>query len=79
MPEAELVANPEDALADVPSDARLRIICNAGNASRRAAAALEHLPNEVRSVRGGLIGWSRVLQHDEIPLARPDHGRAVPP
>jgi glyoxylase-like metal-dependent hydrolase (beta-lactamase superfamily II)/rhodanese-related sulfurtransferase len=71
VPEAELVANPEDALTDVPSDARLRIICNAGNASRRAAAALEHRPNEVRSVRGGLIGWSRVLQHGAIPLASP--------
>jgi glyoxylase-like metal-dependent hydrolase (beta-lactamase superfamily II)/rhodanese-related sulfurtransferase len=71
VPEAELVAHPEAALAGIPHDARLRIICNAGNASRRAAAALMQRPNEVRSVRGGLIGWSRVLQHDELPLAGP--------
>jgi glyoxylase-like metal-dependent hydrolase (beta-lactamase superfamily II)/rhodanese-related sulfurtransferase len=71
VPEAELIAHPEAALADIPPAARLRIICNAGNASRRAAAALEQRPNEVRSVRGGLIGWSRVLQHAEIPLAGP--------
>jgi glyoxylase-like metal-dependent hydrolase (beta-lactamase superfamily II)/rhodanese-related sulfurtransferase len=69
VPEAELVANPEGSLAGVPGDARLRVICSAGNASARAASALEHWPNEVRSVRGGLIAWSRVLQHDEIPLS----------
>ena len=59
VPEAELVANPEGALAARPADAPLRIICNAGNAFGRAAAALEDSLHEVRSVRGGLIGWSR--------------------
>jgi glyoxylase-like metal-dependent hydrolase (beta-lactamase superfamily II)/rhodanese-related sulfurtransferase len=69
VPEADLVADPEGSLAGVPVDARLRVICNAGNASSRAASALEHWPTEVRSVRGGLIAWSRVLQHCEIPLS----------
>jgi glyoxylase-like metal-dependent hydrolase (beta-lactamase superfamily II)/rhodanese-related sulfurtransferase len=71
VPEAELVADPDAMLAGVPTDARLRVICNAGNASRRVAAALEHHSLEARSVRDGLIGWSRVLQHDEVPLAGP--------
>ena len=61
---------PERALAGIPADARVRVICNAGNASRRAADALGPSA-EVRSVEGGLIGWSRVLQADEVPLAGP--------
>ena len=68
LPEAELVADPERALAGIPDDANVRVICNAGNASRRVAAALEGHASEVRSVEGGLIGWSRVLQHDDVPL-----------
>lgn len=71
LPEAELVADPDRALAGIPADARVRVICNAGNASRRVAEALGPHVSEVRSVEGGLIGWSRVLQADEVPLAGP--------
>jgi glyoxylase-like metal-dependent hydrolase (beta-lactamase superfamily II)/rhodanese-related sulfurtransferase len=71
LPESELVADPGSTLAGIPSDANLRVICNAGNASRRVAAALDGHAREARSVRDGLIGWSRVLQHDEIPLSGP--------
>jgi glyoxylase-like metal-dependent hydrolase (beta-lactamase superfamily II)/rhodanese-related sulfurtransferase len=71
LPEAELVADPERALAGIPDDVSVRVICNAGNASRRVAAALDGHASEVRSVEGGLIGWSRVLQHDDVPLAGP--------
>jgi glyoxylase-like metal-dependent hydrolase (beta-lactamase superfamily II)/rhodanese-related sulfurtransferase len=69
--EAELVADPDTTLADVPGDARLRVICNAGNASRRVAATLEQHGHDVRSIRDGLIGWSRVLQQAEIPMPGP--------
>ncbi len=68
MPESELVADPDTMLVGMPADARLRVICNAGNASRRVAAALDGHAREALSVRDGLIGWSRVLQHDEVPL-----------
>jgi len=71
VPEAELVADPDGTLSGIPADARLRVICNAGNASRRVAAALEGHARETRSVRDGLIGWSRVLQRDEVPLPGP--------
>lgn len=71
VPEGDLVADPDRALADVPADAKLRVICNAGNASRRVAAALDGHGWQTRSVRGGLVGWSRVLQRDEVPLDGP--------
>lgn len=71
LPEADLVADPDRALAAIPADARLRVICNAGNASRRVAEALGPHAGEVRSVEGGLIGWSRVLQADEVALDGP--------
>lgn len=71
VPEAELAADRRSALSALAADARLRMICNAGNASRRAAAVLQPHAREALSVRGGLIGWSRVLQRGEIPLAGP--------
>ena len=71
VPESELVADPDSRLAGIPLDASLRVICNAGNASRRVVAAFDGHARETLSVRGGLIGWSRVLQHDEIPLSGP--------
>jgi glyoxylase-like metal-dependent hydrolase (beta-lactamase superfamily II)/rhodanese-related sulfurtransferase len=71
VPEGELVADPDGTMAGIPANARLRVICNAGNASRRVAAALEGHARETRSVRDGLVGWSRVLQRDEVPVAAP--------
>lgn len=71
VPEVELVADPDATLGGIPSDAKLRVICNAGKASRRVAAALGGHARETRSVRDGLIGWSRVLQHDDVPLTGP--------
>jgi glyoxylase-like metal-dependent hydrolase (beta-lactamase superfamily II)/rhodanese-related sulfurtransferase len=71
LPEAELVADADRVLAGIPNDANVRVICDAGNASRRVAAALEGHASEVRSIEGGLIGWSRVLQRDDVPLPGP--------
>jgi glyoxylase-like metal-dependent hydrolase (beta-lactamase superfamily II) len=71
VPEGELLADPDGTMAGIPQDARLRVICNAGNASRRVAAALEGHARETRSVRNGLVGWSRVLQHDDVPVPAP--------
>ncbi len=70
-PAEEIVAAPGEILASVPAGSSLRVICNAGNASRRVVAALERHGGRARSVRGGVIGWSRVLQRDEIPLRGP--------
>lgn len=71
IPEPLLVADPAAALADVPAGATLRVICNAGIASRRAVAALGGGRWQTAGVRDGLVGWSRVLQHDRIPLDGP--------
>ena len=71
IPEAELVQDPAGALAQVDATSRVRVICNAGNASLRVAAALEGHASEILSVRGGLIGWSRVLEHDDVPVGGP--------
>ena len=80
MPEAELSPNPEEALDGVPAGrAPADHLQRRQRVSARSCGTRAPHANEVRSVRGGLIGWSRVLQHDEIPLGRPDHGRAVPP
>jgi glyoxylase-like metal-dependent hydrolase (beta-lactamase superfamily II)/rhodanese-related sulfurtransferase len=58
-------------LAGVPDDVAVRVICDAGNASLRAAGALAEPGVDVRSVRMGMIGWSRVLQQDDVPLPGP--------
>ena len=67
-PEAELGEDPAGIVAGLPSGGALRVICNAGNASRRVVAALERSGRRALSVRGGMIGWSRVLQRAEVPL-----------
>jgi glyoxylase-like metal-dependent hydrolase (beta-lactamase superfamily II)/rhodanese-related sulfurtransferase len=71
IPEAELVEDPAGALAHVDPTSHVRVICNAGNASLRSARALQGHATEILSVRGGLIGWSRVLAYDEVPLDGP--------
>lgn len=68
VPEAEVSAA---VLAGVPEGTAVRVICDAGNASLRAAGVLEQFGADVRSVRTGMIGWSRVLQHDDVPLPGP--------
>lgn len=68
VPEAELAADPAGALAGLAAGAAVRVICDAGNASKRGAAVLEQLGGDVRSIHGGMIGWSRVLQYDDVPV-----------
>ena len=79
VPEAELAADPAAALAAIAAGAAVRVICDAGNASKRGAAVLEQLGGDVRSVHAGMIGWSRVLQYDDVAAAGRDLGRPVPP
>ncbi len=66
VPEADVLARPDSVV--IPEGAAVRLICNAGNASARAAALLDHAATDVRSVHDGMIGWSRVLQYDDVPL-----------
>ena len=69
VPEADLAA--ERRRSRCRAGAAVRLICNAGNASLRARALLERLGDDVRSVHDGMIGWSRVLQFDDVPLTGP--------
>jgi glyoxylase-like metal-dependent hydrolase (beta-lactamase superfamily II)/rhodanese-related sulfurtransferase len=71
VPEHELEANPAAALADVPADVPVRVICNAGVTSRRMAGVLAALRPGVASISGGMIGWSRVLTSGPVPLPGP--------
>jgi glyoxylase-like metal-dependent hydrolase (beta-lactamase superfamily II) len=59
------------ALAALPAEVPVRVICNVGNMSLRVAALLEGRAPDVRSVRGGMVAWSRVLQPADVPLAGP--------
>lgn len=69
-PEDELAS--DDALLEgIPPEARVRVICHAGIGSRRVAAALDGRFAEVLSVRGGMIGWSRVLQAAPVVVSGP--------
>ena len=71
LPEAELADDPDGVLAGIPARARVRVICHAGIGSRRVAAALAGRFAEVLSVRGGMIGWSRLLRAEDVPLPGP--------
>lgn len=71
LPEAELADDPDGVLAGIPVHARVRVICHAGIGSRRVAAALAGRFAEVLSVRGGMIGWSRLLRAEDVPLPGP--------
>lgn len=71
LPEADLADDPGGVLAAIPRSARVRVICVAGIGSKRVAAALSGRFAEVLSVRGGMIGWSRLLRAGDIPLPGP--------
>jgi glyoxylase-like metal-dependent hydrolase (beta-lactamase superfamily II) len=71
VPEAELAGDPAAVLDRLPAGAPVRLICNAGNASRRPAAALAGLRPDIASVSGGMIGWARLLTADAVPMPGP--------
>src|SRR5262245_3128470 len=69
--EDDVTADPERALATLPADLPVRVICNVGNMSLRVAVLLAGRARDVRSVHGGMVGWSRVLQASAVPVAGP--------
>ena len=71
VPEAELGDDPADLLAGIPAEARVRLICHSGVGSMRVAGRLAGRFAELVNVRGGMIGWSRVLQAGEVPVGGP--------
>lgn len=70
-PEAELSDGAGDLLDDIPADARVRVICHSGVGSRRVATTITGRFAEVRSVSGGMIGWSRLLRAAEVAVPGP--------
>jgi glyoxylase-like metal-dependent hydrolase (beta-lactamase superfamily II)/rhodanese-related sulfurtransferase len=71
LTEDAVTADPGGALAALPAEAPLRVICNVGNMSLRVARLLAGRVPDVRSVHGGMVGWSRVLQVSAVPVAGP--------
>jgi glyoxylase-like metal-dependent hydrolase (beta-lactamase superfamily II)/rhodanese-related sulfurtransferase len=71
VPDARFSPAMEEVLADVPDDARVRLICASGRTSLARAGAVARLRPGAASVRGGMIGWSRLLVHDDVPLPGP--------
>lgn len=74
---------PEDAIADDVEQAKtvisgiareranVRVICNRGRASLRAAEALSEHGLPVASVGGGMIAWSRLLSPRPVDIGTP--------
>ena len=69
--ERELAEQPDRARALLEGHDALRVICASGSASLRAVARLTEQGVEALSVRGGMIGWSRVLQRGDVPVDGP--------
>src|SRR3954470_18894630 len=71
VPEDDVAADVAGTVAALPGDRPVRVICNVGNMSLRVAALLDRHATDVRSVRGGMVGWSRVLQAAPVPMPAP--------
>ena len=71
VPEDDVAADLAGTVAALPADRPVRVICNVGNMSLRVAALLDGRAADVRSVHGGMVGWSRVLQASAVPLPAP--------
>jgi glyoxylase-like metal-dependent hydrolase (beta-lactamase superfamily II)/rhodanese-related sulfurtransferase len=71
IPDAAFSSAVDAVLADIPSDARVRLICAAGRTSLERVGVAARLRPGSASVRGGMIGWSRVLVHDQVPVPGP--------
>lgn len=69
--EEDVTEDVAGAVAALPGDAPVRVICNVGNMSLRVAGLLAGRVADVRSVHGGMVGWSRVLQPSEVELPGP--------
>jgi glyoxylase-like metal-dependent hydrolase (beta-lactamase superfamily II)/rhodanese-related sulfurtransferase len=63
----EVVDDPAAAAALCGPGEALRVICARGVSSQRAVRALVAHGIDAMSVRGGMVGWSRLLRHDPIP------------
>jgi len=71
LTEDEVHDDVAGALSALPIGRPVRVICNVGNMSLRVAALLDGKAPDVRSVHGGMVGWSRVLQAADIALPGP--------
>jgi glyoxylase-like metal-dependent hydrolase (beta-lactamase superfamily II)/rhodanese-related sulfurtransferase len=69
--EDDVTGDLDATVAALPADRPVRVICNVGNMSLRVAALLGRRAADVRSVRGGMVAWSRVLQASAVPLPGP--------
>lgn len=69
--EDAIAADPGAALADLPAGVPVRVICNAGNQSLRVTEAIADRVADARSVRGGMLAWSRLLVESELALPTP--------
>ncbi|HEU0193630.1 MAG TPA: MBL fold metallo-hydrolase [Gaiellales bacterium] len=71
VPDARFDSALEGVLAATPDDARVRLICASGRTSLARAGTVARLRPGAASVHGGMIGWSRLLVHDDVPLPGP--------
>lgn len=70
VPEAEI--DPSNgSLEGIERDARINVLCAAGNASGRVTEKLIEAGRDAVNVAGGMIAWSRLLVAEEIPVDGP--------
>ena len=67
VPESEI--DPSNgSLEGIEEDARINVLCAAGNASGRVTEKLIAAGRDAVNVEGGMIAWSRLLVAEEIPV-----------
>ncbi len=68
VPEADVIARPAAAIAGLATEGPVHVICNRGNASKRATAAFEAAGIDAVSVTGGMLDWGRILQASTVDI-----------
>ena len=63
----QVVDDPAALAGLVNSSGPIRVICARGLSSQQAVRALRENAVDATSVTGGMIGWSQLLRHDEVP------------
>lgn len=63
-----LTQNTEAAVAQIPTEGSVRVICAAGKTSLGSTELLRERGFDALSVRGGMIGWASLLRSDAVSI-----------
>jgi glyoxylase-like metal-dependent hydrolase (beta-lactamase superfamily II)/rhodanese-related sulfurtransferase len=75
VPYFDFIEDEEQAVAKLPRDREIVVVCAAGDSSAMVAELLNEKGLSAKNVEGGMVAYGTYLEPVRVPLAREDEGR----